>query len=93
MLRYQILFTIYFNQVCIFLIQNNIELPLVRLFPNNPIITHGFHDDFLIFVHPARQEFQNAVVYYKQSQTVRNYLQQSSEKSRESRTSDPKLWA
>lgn len=76
MLRYQILFTIYFNQVCIFLIQNNIELPLVRLFPNNPIITHGFHDDFLIFVHPARQEFQNAVADYKQSRTVRNYLQQ-----------------
>lgn len=60
--RYQILVTIYFNQVGVFLIQNHIELPLIRLLPDNPVITHGFHNDFLVFVHPARQEFHSAIL-------------------------------
>ena len=64
LLEHQTLFTIDFDQVCILLIQNNIQLPLVRLLPNNPVITHGFHDDFFILVHSVRQEFQDAGVYF-----------------------------
>ena len=64
LLRHQTLLTIDFNQVWIFLIQNNIQLPLVGLLPNNPVITHGFHDDFFILVHSVRQEFQDSIVYF-----------------------------
>lgn len=64
LLKHHTLFTIDFNQVCIFLIQNNIQLPLVGLLPNNPVIAHGFHDDLFILVHSARQECQDATVYF-----------------------------
>lgn len=68
LLKYQILVTIDFNQVCVFLIQNYIQLPLVRLLPNNPVIAHGFHNDFFIFICSVRK-FQMGS-FYTPSSTV-----------------------
>ena len=50
--------TVNFDQISILLVEDDVQLSLVRFLPHNPIVCHGFDDDLFILIHSGRASGQ-----------------------------------